>query len=105
MQFTVTAAELISAATTCTNTNRQIQGQIQQMRSLIAGLMGSYQGPAALQLQALSDQWGRDADALNYVLTTIANGLTSNANNYVTHESTNTSNYTNVMATLPNARF
>jgi WXG100 family type VII secretion target len=105
VQFTVTAAELISAATTCTNTNRQIQAQIQQMRSLVAGLMGSYQGPAATQLQTLSDRWGKDADALNYVLTTIADGLTANASNYVSSESNNNKNYTTVLASLPNAKF
>jgi len=105
MQFTVTAAELLNAAKACQQTNEQVQAQIKQMQTYVQGLMGSYQGPCALALQQLSDQWGADAVTLNNVLSTIAQGLTSNANNYVTFETANTQNLTNIASGLPAARF
>jgi WXG100 family type VII secretion target len=105
MQFTVTPAELHSAAKTCQNTNQQIQGQISQMQNYVLGLMGSYEGTAALALQHLSDQWGADAKSLNVVLSTIADGLTFNANNYVTSEAGNATNLMNIVSGLPNAKF
>ncbi|GAA5199771.1 hypothetical protein GCM10023322_76160 [Rugosimonospora acidiphila] len=105
MQFEVTAAELNNAASNCLNANETIQGEITAMRNYVAGLMGAYQGPAAMALQNLSDQWGSDALALSNVLTTIANNLTSNANNYVANEDTNTKNYANLTNNLPPARF
>jgi len=104
MQFTVTAQELITASTTCRNTNSEIQAQIGQMQSYVQGLMGAYQGTAATQLQSVSQQWHTDATQLNYVLDTIAQGLQSNANNYVTNEATNTSNLANVASGAPSAR-
>lgn len=105
MQFTVTAAELLSAANTCRNTNQQIQDQIARMQNYVLGLMGSYTGTAAQALQALSEQWGNDATQLNYVLSTIADGLTSNANNYIHHETVNTLNMSHITSTLPAGKF
>ena len=105
MQFTVTAAELTNAATTCQNTNETIQAGIAQMQAYVANLMGSYQGTAAIALQALSDQWGQDAATLNTVLSEIAANLNSNAGNYTTNETTNQTNYNNLLSNLPPARF
>ena len=106
MQFTVTAAELLSAAATCRNTNQQIQAQIAQMQNYVLGLMGAYQGTAAIALQQLSDRWGADAKTLNTVLSTIADGLTSNAHNYVSSETVNAGNFSSITtAGLPAARF
>ena len=90
MQFQVTAAELNAASSNCLSANEVIQEQIGAMRAYVTNLMGSYQGPAALALQNLSEQWGGDALALSNVLTTIATNLSSNANNYVANEDTNT---------------
>jgi WXG100 family type VII secretion target len=104
MQFTVTAAELLNAAATCRNTNQQLQTQIAQMQNYVLGLTGSYKGTAALALQQLSDRWGADAKSLNYVLSTIADGLTANAHNYVTHETVNAGNLSSIAAGLPAAR-
>jgi 6 kDa early secretory antigenic target len=105
MQFTVTAAELLNAATTCRNTNEQIQAQVAQMQNYVLGLMGSYQGTAAIALQQLSEQWGADAKQLNFVLSTIADGLTGNAHNYVLSETANTTNLTSIGSGLPAPRF
>jgi WXG100 family type VII secretion target len=105
MQFEVTAAELNNAASNCLNANETIQAEISAMRNYVTGLMGAYQGPAAMALHNLSEQWGSDALALNNVLTTIANNLTNNANNYVASEDSNTKNYVNIASNLPPARF
>jgi len=105
MQFQVTAAELNTAAANCLSANETIQGEITAMRNYINGLMGTYQGTAAMALQSLSEQWGNDAVALNNVLTTIANNLTSNAGNYVANENANSSNFVNIANSLPPARF
>ncbi len=105
MQFQVTAAELQAAAANCVKANAAIQGQITQMRNYVAGLMAVYQGTAALALQALSDQWGADAAALNNVLTTIATNLNGNAANYTDNENTNTNNFMQLLGALPPARF
>jgi WXG100 family type VII secretion target len=92
MQFTATPQELMNAAATCQNTNQQIQGQIQRIQAYILDLMGSYQGPAATQLQTISDTWARDASALNAVLDEIAHNLQINANNYSGSEQSNIAN-------------
>jgi len=92
MQFTATPQELMNAATTCQNTNQQIQGQIQRIQAYILGLMGSYHGPAATQLQTISETWARDASALNAVLDEIAHNLQINANNYSGSEQSNIAN-------------
>lgn len=105
MQFTVTATELNTAANNCISANDVIQGEISQMRNYVAGLMGVYQGTAALALQSLSDQWATDAAALNNVLLTIAANLRSNAGNYTDNENTNTANFVNLASGLPPARF
>lgn len=104
MRFTVTTDQLTYAAGQCRTTNDQIQGQIGRMQGYIAGLMGSYQGTAAVALQRLSDQWSADSKSLNFVLSTIADGLTTNANNYDTSESANTANLASITAGLPAAR-
>ncbi len=105
MQFTVTAQELLSAAGNVRSTNTEIQGQIQQMQTYVQDLMTHYSGTAAIQLMGLSAQWKADSDQLNYVLSTIADGLTSNAHNYVQHETVNTVNLGNIASGLPPARF
>ncbi|WP_157756797.1 WXG100 family type VII secretion target [Plantactinospora sp. KBS50] len=101
MEFKVTPETLVAAATNCRSVNSTIQNDIAAMRAYVAGLMSTYQGTAALALQALSDQWGRDATALNEVLNTIATGLDSNAGNYVESETTNTNNFQNLLGNLP----
>jgi len=98
MQFTVTARELQAAAATVRRTNTEIQGQIRKMQAYVEGLMATYQGTAAVQLQGLSAQWGADSSQLNYVLSTIADGLTSN-------ETANTVNLANIQSGLPPGRF
>jgi WXG100 family type VII secretion target len=101
MQFTTTPQDLLNAANTCTNTNEQIQAQIQQLQNHIQSLMATYQGPAANQLLTVSDQWQTDARNLNMVLYEIAYNLTKNANNYGAHEEQNVSNLGSVGASLP----
>lgn len=102
--YKVTASELLSAASTCRSTNQEIQAQIARMRSLIDQIEAIYHGPASTQLQALSQQWKGDADQLNLVLSTIADGLTSNANNYVAGEDSASRSLVAVGAALPPAR-
>jgi WXG100 family type VII secretion target len=82
MEYVVTGDTLLEAARTCRRTNDSIQAQIGEIQSYIAGLMGRYQGPAALQLQDTSDMWRRDATALNEVLLQIASNLEVSAHNY-----------------------
>jgi WXG100 family type VII secretion target len=103
--YTVTPQDLLNGATASTNTNNQIQAQIQRMQSYVLGLMEIYQGPSAGQFLTLSEDWGADAKALNDVLTTIANGLNATANNYVVGETTSMTNINNIASTLPTARF
>jgi WXG100 family type VII secretion target len=105
MQFSVTAGDVNNGAASCRSTNDLVQTQITQMVNYVTGLMGSYQGVAAAAMLNVSDQWMNDAKQLNFVLTTIADGLSSNANNYVNHETTNTTNYTNILTSLPAAKF
>ncbi len=104
MQFNVKPDELIRAATDCNNTNMQIQGQIQQMQQLIINLEAVYTGWTAVQLQLVSQQWQADSQQLNTVLGTIAQGLQSNAANYVHNETTNATNLIGIGANLPAAR-
>ena len=105
-QFIVTPQELTNAATFCTNTNAQIQSQVQQVVTFIDSLISSgYAGPAANQLVNLAEQWNRDAAALNGVLLNIASNLQSNANNYSGSEGQNTMNLVGVGSTLPSGNF
>ncbi len=104
MLFGATPKDLLAAAATCRNTNTDIQAQIARMRHYVDGLAVRYRGPAALQLYALSQQWGADADQLNFVLSTIADRLTGNSNNYVQHETTNTTSLAGIASSLPTAR-
>jgi WXG100 family type VII secretion target len=103
--FVATPQDLLNGATNCVNTNSQVQSQIQQMQNLIQGLMGTYQGTAATQLQSLSQQWHTDSSQLNFVLETIAQGLQSNAHNYRDFEAAATANLARVQSGLPGARF
>ena len=105
MQFAVTASDLTKAATNCTTTNTQVQADIAKMISFVGNLMGSYQGNAALAMESVTQQWSNDATQLNYVLTTISQGLNSNANNYTDNEQINTANYSNIAGNLPAAVF
>jgi WXG100 family type VII secretion target len=105
MQLEVTPERLLIAGIDCKVTNEVIQVQIGRMQSYVAALMGSYTGVAAAAMHQLCEQWGADAKKLNYVLTTISDGLTENSHNYVHHETVNTTNLQNVTASLPAARF
>jgi WXG100 family type VII secretion target len=104
MQFDVTPEDLLNAATTCQRTNQEIQSQILKIRNYIQGLMASYRGPAALQLQTTSDMWQKDASALNVVLDKIAHNLQINAHNYGHGEGTNVVNLAHIASTLGTAR-
>jgi WXG100 family type VII secretion target len=101
MQFTTTPQDLLNAASICKNTNNQIQGQIQQVKNYIDGLMATYQGPAAIQLGIVSERWHKDALNLNNALTEIASNLTYCAHNYGRSEEINVSNLGRVGAALP----
>ncbi len=104
--FRTLVDELNNAATYTTNTNGQIQGQVQSVLTFINSLRDSgYTGSCASQLSAVADQWYTDAQNLNNVLTEIAGNLRTNANNYAGGESTNTTNVTAVGATLPGGSF
>lgn len=98
MYFDVTAEELLLASSNCRLINSLVQTQIGKMQTYVLGLMGTYKGTAAFALQQLSDRWGADAKTLNHVLSTIADGLTTNANNYVSHETVNTGNLNRILA-------
>src|SRR5215475_4620793 len=100
MQFTATPQELITAANFCVNINQEIQTNVQRIQTYIQGLMATYQGPAALQLQATSEQWARDAAAVNNVLNEIALNLQKNAQNYSNNEQQNLTNIAGVGAQL-----
>jgi WXG100 family type VII secretion target len=104
LPFDVTPKILHDGAAACRTTNDAVQGQIQQMRNYVDSLMGSYRGTAAMALHSLSEQWHSDAQALNHVLTTIAQGLDHNANNYTHHETVNLANVSKVASSLPAAR-
>jgi WXG100 family type VII secretion target len=105
-QFTVTPQELLNAATNCTNSNAQIQTQVQQVLTFIDSLMASgYSGPCASQLSTVSEQWHTDASALNNVLTEIAANLTTSANNYSSNEGQNATNLVGVGSSLPAGNF
>jgi WXG100 family type VII secretion target len=105
MQFIATPDELKSAAAKTSLTNTQIQAQILAMQAYVVGLMAAYRGRSAIALSDLTERWNADAKALGHVLTTIADGLTSNANNYVSSEAANSTNLSNIAASLPAARF
>jgi WXG100 family type VII secretion target len=105
MQFTVTADDVIAAATNTTNTKNEVVAEIAQMQNYVAGLMDIYQGTAASTLANVSLQWSGDSKALSEVLSTIAANLQSNAHNYTLNETTNANNMSNVIANLPAAQF
>jgi WXG100 family type VII secretion target len=105
-QFTVTPQELLNAATYCTNSNSQIQVQVQRVVTYIDSLMASgYSGPCATQLSAVAEQWSVDASNLNNVLIDIASTLTTSANNYSGNEGDNTRNFIGVGSALPAGNF
>jgi WXG100 family type VII secretion target len=91
--FTVTPQDLLNAATNITNANETLQGQIQQVETLVNGLIDSgYKGPCANQLVSVAGEWNRDAVNLNTALSEIAGNLTNSANNYSGTENQNTIN-------------
>ena len=100
MQFTSTPQDLLNAANFCTNTNQEIQTNVQRVQTYIQGLIATYQGPAATQLQATAEQWARDAAAVNAVLNEIAINLQKNAQNYSNNEQANVANLAGVGAQL-----
>jgi WXG100 family type VII secretion target len=105
-QFQVTPQELLNAATYCTNTNTEIQSQVQNVLTFIDSLIASgYKGPCANQLVAVAESWYTDASNLNTVLNEIASNLTTNANNYSGNEGQNTTNLIGVGTTLPGGNF
>jgi WXG100 family type VII secretion target len=104
MQYDVTGNRLLEAARTCRRTNDSIQAQIGQIQTYIGGLMGPYQGPAAVQLQETSDMWRRDASALNEVLLQIASNLEVSAQNYGDAEGQAQAALQNIASVLGQAR-
>jgi WXG100 family type VII secretion target len=102
--YGVTPEQLHQAANVCRSTNQQIQGQIQRGTNIIATLMGEASGADFVQLQTVYDHWNADAIQLNQVLTTIASGLDSSANNYGSAVAQNTANVSSVGGSLPGAK-
>jgi WXG100 family type VII secretion target len=104
--FKVMTMELQQAAADCTNTNTEIQAQVQNVLTFVDSLIASgYQGPCANQLVGVAESWYSDASNLNTVLTEIASNLMTSANNYNGNESQNTTNLSRVGTTLPSGRF
>jgi uncharacterized protein YukE len=103
--YTTTPEGLRAAAADCRNTNENIRLRIMNMRTYMLHLSSVYRGPASVELLGVSQEWGVIGDQLNYVLSTISNGLTHNAVNYDAAEVDGTRNLRSVGSSMPPPRF
>ncbi len=100
----VTPQMVTEAASDCDRTAGEIAAQLASLKSYVMELQAMWHGVASnrfTELMALFDQHARH---LNEALTGIAQGLRTNAVNYVTHEEVNVVNLNNISAGLPQAR-
>jgi WXG100 family type VII secretion target len=102
--YSATPDGLRAAASDCMMTNENIRVRITTMRNYMVALSGVYRGPASLELQRVASEWEILSNQLNFVLSTISNGLNQNAANYDLAEAQGTANVRRVEGSMPPAR-
>jgi WXG100 family type VII secretion target len=103
--YSATPDGLRAAANDCMMTNENIRGRITTMRNYMVALSGVYKGRASLELQRVASEWEVLSNQLNFVLSTISNGLNQNAANYELAEMEGTANLSRAGSGMPPARF
>jgi len=99
--FQVTPEYLSGAATSCTNTNSEVQDQLASLRAYVVGMEDCWQGIASSTFQSLMSEYETCAAALNNALTGISNGLRGTWGNYTDNEQVNATNIGNIQQGLP----
>jgi 6 kDa early secretory antigenic target len=78
------------AAADCGTVSGHITQQLDELKSYLAPLVGTWTGEASEHYRALEQQWERSAADLNAVLGSIQKALDNVYQNYVAAESANT---------------
>ncbi len=102
--YEATPAELRAAAGRCSTTYDTVVGEIAAMKNYVLGLMAINRGPSATEFQVICAQWDRGAINLNSVLSDIATGLITNANNYDQDQAEGVANIRRVQGAMPPLR-
>jgi WXG100 family type VII secretion target len=92
MAFKITPEILAQAATSCDNTNSEVQGQLTQLQQYVIQTEEWWQGIAQNAFANLMFDYDQYAAHLQAALTGIANVLRSNQANYTDIEQVNTNN-------------
>jgi WXG100 family type VII secretion target len=92
VQFKVTPDALMQASADCSNTNVEIQTQLQALKAYVVSLEPAWQGSAAIAFNELMIDFDVNANLLNTALSDMSNALVVNAQNYSDSDGTNAKN-------------
>lgn len=89
----VTFGEIANGQQAVTQTSRQVNQQLEDLKASIARLVATWQGEAAAAYQVKQQQWDRSAEELNQVLNQIGVALGTANDNYQSAEKANASRW------------
>ena len=88
------------AAQKVDNVNQQIQSRLSQLRSQLQPLAGQWRGQGSSSFQSLMTRWDQDVSNLNQALSTIAQKLRGNQQQYQVAEDTNQGSFRSILNRL-----
>jgi len=89
----VTFGEIANGQQAVTQVSSQVQQQLDDLKSSIARLVGTWEGQAAAAYQVKQAQWDRSAEELAQVLSQIGVALGTANDNYQSAEQANVSRW------------
>lgn len=101
MAFEITPEVLSTAATNCDSTADEISRQLASVRQYVVNLRAEWKGVAALNFDALMQDFDGFGTMLHNALVDIGQGLRGNYNNYVDVEDFAAKNIVTVNGDIP----
>ncbi len=105
IDYKVTPADVVAAATSCDNTAAELQTQLAELKSYVVSLEEEWRGIAAQTFTALMADYDVYSNMLQNALTDIGSGLRGNYVNYDDTENQNIRNLQQVNGQIPGANF
>jgi len=96
----VTLAELAQMSRQASDANSSVQGQLSQVRSVIDGVRGGWEGAAQAAFTNLMQTWDADAKKLNDALLGISDTLAASGRSFDAAQQEHVANITQVSGSL-----
>lgn len=103
--FSVVTDDVRSTSSYVVNTVQEIENELDQLRSFVAGTQEFWKGSDQAAFIDLMARFDQNAKSLDHALSGIADGLRGNAENYDATGSTNTTTMQTLTNNLPPASF